>query len=158
RSGDDLGARRRHRGADQHPCNRRRAAGRRAGEARGGARERRLWSDARVAGARPRRRARAEDARDVLDVHDERVSLRRDERSAAMTFALGFRVKSGRAVAVALGETAASPELLVNTVVALGDPAVPETKQPYHAGFGTARDDPESVERLVVIVRRCARA
>ena len=74
-----------------------------------------------------------------------------------MTFALGFRVKSGHAVVVALGATAASPELLVNTVVALGDPAVPETKQPYHAGFGTARDDPESVERLVAIVRRCAR-
>jgi hypothetical protein len=75
-----------------------------------------------------------------------------------MRFALGFRIKSGQALVVALGGTAASPLRLVSTVVALSDPAIPETKQPHHAGLRTASEGGEAIERLVAIVRRCARA
>ena len=74
-----------------------------------------------------------------------------------MTYALGFRVKSGRAVAVALGGSCASPALLARIEVLLSDPAIHETKQPYHAGMGTAQEDPKAIARLVSIVRRCAR-
>jgi hypothetical protein len=75
-----------------------------------------------------------------------------------MTYALGFRVKSGHAVAVALAGPSASPVLLARIDVALSDAAVPETKQPYHAELGTARENPEAIPRLVAIVRQCARA
>jgi hypothetical protein len=72
-----------------------------------------------------------------------------------MTAAIGLRIKSGQAIAVALAGPSASPTVILRSVVALGDPAIPETKQPYHAGF-TAREDPDAVERLAAIVRRCA--
>jgi hypothetical protein len=73
-----------------------------------------------------------------------------------MTAALGLRIKSGHAVVVALAGTSASPTLLLRAGVALSDPAIPETRQPYHAGFGSAREDAEEIRRLVAIVRRCA--
>jgi len=75
-----------------------------------------------------------------------------------MTFALGFRVRSGHAVAIALSGSRAAPEFLARADVQLADAAVPETKQPYHAGFGTARDSADEIERLVALVRRQARA
>src|SRR5206468_10968406 len=87
----------------------------------------------------------------------ERIPLRRAQRAHAVTYALGFRVKSGRAVAVALAGSCASPALLARSEVLLSDPAIHETKQPYHAGMGTAQEDPKTIARLVSIVRRCAR-
>ena len=75
-----------------------------------------------------------------------------------MTAAVGLRIKSGHAIAVALAGPSASPSVVLRSVVALSDPATPETKQPYHAGFGTAREDRDAVDRLVAIVRRCASA
>ena len=75
-----------------------------------------------------------------------------------MTAAVGFRIKSGHAIAVALAGPSASPSVILRSVVALSDPAIPQTKQPYHAGFGTAREDTDAVERLAAIVRRCAGA
>jgi len=46
--------------------------------------------------------------------------------------ALGFRVKTGRAILVALAGTAANPLLLFRREVQLCDPRVPESRQPYH--------------------------
>src|SRR5437764_2455778 len=72
-------------------------------------------------------------------------------------YALGFRVKSGHAIAVALRGPVQSPVPLARVSVALSDPSIQATKQPYHAGFGTAREDRTEVARLVAIVERCAR-
>jgi len=73
-----------------------------------------------------------------------------------MTYALGFRVKSGYAIAVALAGSAGPPAPLLRAHVALSDPTVEETKQPYHDGFGTAQEDPAVIARLTSIVERCA--
>jgi len=81
------------------------------------------------------------------------------ERSGAgrdTSMALGFRVKSGFAIGVALAGPAASPEPLARLVVQLSDPAVHETKQPYHDGFGTAQEDTREIARLTKIIQRAA--
>jgi len=75
----------------------------------------------------------------------------------AERFALGFRVKSGFAIAVALAAPAAAPAPLARVVVALSDPKVKGTKQPFHDGFGTAQEDQAEIARLVTIIERCAR-
>jgi hypothetical protein len=74
-----------------------------------------------------------------------------------MSYALGFRVKSGQAIAVALSGNSSAPTPLMRALVALSDPEIEQTKQPYHAGFGTAQDDAAVVARLTSIVRGCAR-
>ena len=58
-----------------------------------------------------------------------------------MNVALGFRVKSGYAIAVALRGPACAPAILARRIVELSDPAVPETRQPYHDGFYKQQDD-----------------
>lgn len=70
--------------------------------------------------------------------------------------ALGFRVKSGFAVAVALAGPSTAPVPLGRFVVALSDPRVEETRQPFHDGFGTAQEDRAAIARLVKIIERCA--
>jgi len=46
--------------------------------------------------------------------------------------ALGLRAKTGRAIAVALGGSPASPIVLLKTEITLVDPKDPATGQPYH--------------------------
>ena len=46
--------------------------------------------------------------------------------------AIGFRAKTGRAISVALVGSVEAPELLWRREVALIDPEIPETSQPYH--------------------------
>ena len=70
--------------------------------------------------------------------------------------ALGFRVKSGFAIAVVLRGSAAAPEAVSRHVVQLSDPDVAETRQPYHHGFFTHEEDTRKIARLVKIVERCA--
>jgi hypothetical protein len=70
--------------------------------------------------------------------------------------ALGFRVKSGYAIAVALSGPASAPRILARRLVQLSDPAVPETRQPYHDGFYKQQDDPRELARRTAIVKRCA--
>jgi len=72
------------------------------------------------------------------------------------TYALGFRVKSGHAIAVALAGDVTSPAPLARAVIALSDPAIDATKQPYHAGFGEEQTDAPTIARLTKIVERCA--
>jgi hypothetical protein len=62
---------------------------------------------------------------------------------------LGFRVKSGWAAAVLLSNSRAAPRVTDSRVIELADPAVPHSRQPYHAGFGTAQTSPRKVDRLV---------
>src|SRR5262245_965758 len=67
---------------------------------------------------------------------------------------VGFTVKSGWASAVLVVGTSTSPEVLVSRRVELSDPLVPESRQPYHEGFGTARNEGEQLSTLVASVRR----
>ena len=72
------------------------------------------------------------------------------------TIALGFRVKSGYAIAVALRGPAASPAVVAREIVELSDPKVAETRQPYHHGFYTHEVDERQIAKRVKIVERCA--
>jgi hypothetical protein len=71
--------------------------------------------------------------------------------------ALGFRIKSGRAIAVAVAGSGAAPAVLLRCEVELCDPAVAATRQPYHDGFGTAQEDQREIARLTRIIERCAK-
>jgi hypothetical protein len=71
--------------------------------------------------------------------------------------AAGFRVKSGFAIAVALEGPASAPSAVSRCVVAMSDPNVPETRQPYHDGFYRTEEDPREIARRVTIVERCAK-
>jgi hypothetical protein len=79
------------------------------------------------------------------------------EGGSPATVALGFRVKSGFAIAVALSGPVSAPRILARRLVQLSDPAVPETRQPYHDGFYKQQDDPRELARRTAIVRRCAK-
>src|SRR6266850_8284593 len=75
---------------------------------------------------------------------------------AALT-AIGFRIKSGYAIAIVLAGPAKSPAIIARRIVELCDPTVAETKQPYHDGFGTEHEDPREIARRVKIIERCAK-
>jgi hypothetical protein len=68
--------------------------------------------------------------------------------------AVGFTVKSGWAAAVCLVGPASSPRVADSRTVDLSDPAIPDSRQPYHAGFGTARGSGRELTRLVASVER----
>ena len=50
--------------------------------------------------------------------------------------ALGFRVKSGWAVAILISGSVRSPQLCDSCVINLSDPHDPATRQPYNAAMG----------------------
>lgn len=68
----------------------------------------------------------------------------------------GFRVRSGRAVAVLLAGPSVPPRLLDRTEVPLSDPRRPETVQPYHAGFGALETDHSILEGRREAIRSAA--
>jgi len=70
--------------------------------------------------------------------------------------AVGFRVKSGFAIAVTLEGPAAAPSAVSRRVIEMSDSAVPETRQPYHDGFFRNEEDAREIARRVKIVKRCA--
>ena len=77
----------------------------------------------------------------------------------AVQVAIGFRVKSGRAIAVVLAGPPRSPQVLARREIQLCDPAVPDSMQPYHAALElTGQKADKTVERLVKIVRRATSA
>ena len=61
--------------------------------------------------------------------------------------AVGFRVKSGWATAVLLVGPARAPRVVDRRVIELSDPAVPTSRQPYHAVMGAARANRAKIER-----------
>jgi hypothetical protein len=71
--------------------------------------------------------------------------------------ALGFTVKSGWACVVLLAGPTSSPSLVHTRRVEISDPAVADSVQPYHAGFGTARSSGATLRRLVASVRQYGR-
>ena len=72
--------------------------------------------------------------------------------------AVGFTVKSGWACAVLVSGGAASPVVVETRRVELSDPAIPDARQPYHAGFGTAREAGDERTKLVTAIKRFGRA
>ncbi len=70
---------------------------------------------------------------------------------------IGFRVKSGHAVAVVLEGSAESPRAVARHLVQLCDPEVAETRQPYHDGFYRTEENASEIARRVKIVKRCAK-
>jgi hypothetical protein len=68
--------------------------------------------------------------------------------------ALGFRVKSGWAAVVLLGDAVDSPRLCDNRMIDLSDPRFPETRQPYHAAMGKLETDAKKTSRRTDIVHR----
>ena len=75
-------------------------------------------------------------------------------RSKLPQAALGFRVKSGWATAVLLADPLQSPQVLDHRLVDLSDPAVPESRQPYHAAMGRLEEDGATVATRLEVVRR----
>jgi hypothetical protein len=71
--------------------------------------------------------------------------------------ALGFRVKSGYAIAVALAGPASAPGAVSRHVVELSDPDAADTRQPYHDGFYTHEEDAPTIARRVRIIERAAK-
>ena len=71
--------------------------------------------------------------------------------------AVGFTVKSGWAAVVLLAGPAVAPRVLDACRIELSDPSVPDARQPYHHGFGTARSAGPALTRLVGSVRRFGR-
>lgn len=71
--------------------------------------------------------------------------------------ALGLTVKSGWASAVLLTRTGGSLRVADSRIVLLSDPTTPDARQPYHAGFGTARAAGVGLSRLLASVRRFGR-
>ena len=56
-------------------------------------------------------------------------------RTASGPASVGFRVKTGRAIAVALAGPVSNPRILFRREVQLCDPNVPQSRQPYHGGI-----------------------
>jgi hypothetical protein len=70
--------------------------------------------------------------------------------------ALGLRIKSGWAMAVLVAGPARNPSVLDRRRIELSDPARPRTRQPYHAGLGTAQTSQAVIAQLVRVIERCA--
>ena len=68
--------------------------------------------------------------------------------------ALGFRVKSGWAVAILISGSVRSPHLYDSCVINLSDPCNPETRQPYHAAMGMLETNAGKLKRRTQSIRR----
>jgi hypothetical protein len=75
---------------------------------------------------------------------------------AKTSCAVGFRVKSGWATAVLLTGPLSAPQALDRRAVALSDPEVPESRQPYHAAMGTLEEDRAKIRQRTKVVQRVA--
>ena len=56
-----------------------------------------------------------------------------------------------------LTRSGASLQVADSCTVALADPEEPDARQPYHAGFGTARETGQELSRLVASIKRYGR-
>lgn len=76
--------------------------------------------------------------------------------------ALGFRVKTGSSVAAMIAGPSSSPKLLEVRRIDLSDPAIPESRQPYHAADDSQGDwepnDRRTTERINVVRRVTSRS
>jgi hypothetical protein len=66
--------------------------------------------------------------------------------------ALGFRVKSGWAAVVLISGIAKSAHALDRRIIDLCDPAIAESRQPYHAGMGKLQTNDAIIERRKKVI------
>ena len=72
--------------------------------------------------------------------------------------ALGFRVKSGWAMAALLASSADEPQLVLCRPALLSDPKVPQSKQPHHPELrNPGKEGKATTQRLRSVVRNAAR-
>jgi hypothetical protein len=72
--------------------------------------------------------------------------------------ALGFRVKSGWAMAVLLAGASSAPKLVRCLAILLSDPKIPQSKQPYHAALDRPGKEGKALaEKLCHIVTSTAK-
>lgn len=69
------------------------------------------------------------------------------QEAKAPQAAVGFRVKSGWAAAVLLVGPTGSPRMIDRRVIQLSDPAVPDSKQPYHAVLEMTEEEGAKTEK-----------
>src|SRR5437660_3857380 len=74
-----------------------------------------------------------------------------------MQLAIGLRVKSGYAIAVILTGSVDAPIAAGRRIVALSDPDVAETRQPFHSGMGQAEENEVEIGRRAAIIERSAK-
>ena len=71
---------------------------------------------------------------------------------------LGFRARTGRAVAVVLGGPPDAPVVLVKTEIKLCDPKMPATAQPYHVVMDLPwRQAERAAQKYVRVIQKLAR-
>ena len=68
--------------------------------------------------------------------------------------AIGFRVKSGFAIAVVVDGPAGSPTIVARRIVELSDPEVKETKQPFHSARGEAEEDQKKIATRTALIEK----
>jgi hypothetical protein len=92
--------------------------------------------------------------------HNQELEKASSSRSTkTLPVALGFRVKSGRAITVVLAGPLGSPEVLARREIQLSDPSVPESFQPFHAALEmTGQKAAKVIEQLAKLVQRAASA
>jgi hypothetical protein len=71
-----------------------------------------------------------------------------------MAAAIGFTVKSGWAAAVVVEQAKGGIRVLDSRRIELSDPALPDSKQPYHDGFAMMRQKGPALTKLLTSVRR----
>lgn len=70
---------------------------------------------------------------------------------------VGFRVKSGFAIAVVIEGPTAAPRAIARHILEMSDPGDRWTKQPYHNRMFKTETDEGEIARRVKIVKRCAK-
>jgi hypothetical protein len=68
--------------------------------------------------------------------------------------ALGFTIKSGWTAAVVIAGSADDAQIAASQRLEISDPDLPESRQPYHEGFGTARGNDATLKRLIASTER----
>ncbi len=78
------------------------------------------------------------------------------KHASSVPSAIGFRVKSGWATAVLLTGPIESPQVLDRRTIDLCDPAMPESRQPYHAAMSKLETDEAKVQRRRKVIVEAA--
>ena len=68
--------------------------------------------------------------------------------------AIGFTIKSGWTAAVVVAGDPGDARVVCAQRLEISDPELPESRQPYHEGFGTARANDATLKRLLASVER----
>ena len=69
---------------------------------------------------------------------------------------VGFRVRSGRAIAIVIDGPASAPRAVLRRELALSDPKTAATRQPYHSARGEAETDQQKIDARIAIIKACA--